>query len=136
MKEYTIHSFIEKYGSFLRFCIVGGLATLIDACIYYLVKPFVNYQVAMVTGYMLSLVVNYLLTVFWTFKSKPTIKNGLGVLAAHLINCFIIRAGLLFLFVKEMRINDNIAYIIMLCISIPLNFLMVKFVFTQKKRIK
>ena len=112
---------------FIRFCIVGAFATLIDAAVFYIVRQFACYQVALVSGYVLSLIVNYFLTVLWTFKQKPTMKNALGVLVAHMINLFVVRMSLMYLFVDLIGINDRIAYVPTLLISMVTNFIVVRF---------
>ena len=116
-----------KYAEFLRFCIVGVISTAIDAAIFYVVRLFAPYQVALVSGYCLSLIVNYLLTVYWTFRRKPSASNLFGVIAAHMFNLFVVRMSLMWIFVSLMQIPDSIAYIPTLLISMVTNFLVVRF---------
>ena len=117
----------ELWGSeFIRFCIVGGVCTGIDAGIFYLVRLFAPYQVALVCGYLFSLIVNYFLTIYWTFRTKPTMSNAVGVVAAHLFNLFVVRMGLMVMFVEYLSIPDKWAYIPTLIISVITNFLIVK----------
>lgn len=113
---------------FIRFCIVGVIATLIDATIFYLVNDIASYQIALISGYIISLIANYFMTVLWTFKVRPTARNALGVLLAHLFNLFIVRMSLMFLFVDVMLINEKLAYIPTLLISMITNFLVVRLV--------
>lgn len=118
---------------FVRFCIVGGVCTGIDAAIYYLVRGFAAYPVALVSGYLLSLIVNYFLTVYWTFKSKASVRNAVGIIAAHLFNLFAVRMGLMYLFVQLLSISDYVAYVPTLFISIFSNFIIVKQVVNKVK---
>lgn len=129
-----IESLINKYKTnksfreFVRFCIVGGICTVLDATIFYVVRLFASYQVALVCGYCLSLIVNYFLTIYWTFKKKASVKNAIGVVGAHLFNLFVVRMGLMYLFVDCMGMDDKIAYVPTLLISMVTNFIVVKFV--------
>ena len=116
----------QKLLEFVKFCIVGGISTGIDACIFFTVKQFTIYQIALVSGYAISFIANYFMTVLWTFKSKPSKKNAVGVLAAHLINLFIVRFGLMYLFVDICKMDSNIAYIPTLLISIVASFILVR----------
>lgn len=116
---------------FIRFCIVGTFATLIDAAVFYIVRQFTCYQIALVGGYVLSLIVNYFLTVLWTFRQKPTMMNALGVLVAHMINLFVVRMSLMYLFVDMLGINDRIAYIPTLLISMFTNYIVVRYAITR-----
>lgn len=116
---------------FIRFCIVGSLATIIDAIIFYIVNQFCIYHVALMSGYILSLIFNYYMTVYWTFRQKHTIKNAIGVILAHMINLFVVRMGLMFIFVSVLYLSDQIAYIPTLLISMVTNFFVVRFVVKQ-----
>ena len=121
----------EKYSELIRFCIVGALCTGIDAIIFYTVRLFAPYIVALISGYLLSLIINYLLTVIWTFKSKPNKQNAIGVFAAHLFNLFVVRMSLMWLFVEVSHLEDKIAYIPTLLISVITNFVIIKFVINR-----
>lgn len=121
----------EKLYEFIRFCIVGVLCTVMDAVIFYIVREFASYPIALVSGYILSLIVNYFLTVIWTFRSRPNFKNALGVLSAHMFNLFVVRMGLMYFFVNVVSINDRVAYVPTLLISVVTNFIIVKLVINK-----
>ena len=118
---------------FIRFCIVGGTCALIDAAIFYIVRLFAPYQVALVSGYLISLCVNYLLTVYWTFQTKSSVRNLLGIVGAHMFNLFIVRMGLMLLFVELMGLSDSIAYLPMAVISAVTNYLVIRTVVKYSK---
>lgn len=118
---------------FFKFCAVGTICTAIDTSIFYIVRQFAPYQVAMTTGYCLSLIVNYMLNIRWTFKKKPSVANAVAIITAHLINLFIVRMGLMWIFVNIIGLDDKIAYLPTLAISIVINFLMIKFAVNKVK---
>ena len=120
---------------FIRFCIVGGTCALIDAAVFYIVRLFAPYQVALVSGYIISLCVNYFLTIYWTFKTSPSAHNFIGIIGAHMFNLFFVRMGLMWLFVEVFGWDDSIAYIPMAIISAVTNFLVIRAVvkFSKKK---
>ncbi len=118
---------------FIRFCVVGLVCTILDSAIFYTVRLFAPYQVALVTGYSLSLIVNYFLTIYWTFQSKPNRGNAIGIVAAHLFNLFVVRMGLMYIFVNIMSISDKIAYIPTLLISVVTNFIIIKLIVNRLK---
>lgn len=117
-----------KLHEFIRFCLVGLLCTAIDAAIFYAVRTLAPYQFSLICGYVISLVVNYFLTVYWTFRAQPNYKNLIGIVAAHLFNLFVVRLGLMSVFVEMMDISDQIAYLPTLIISVVTNFLIIQFV--------
>lgn len=128
MKTVSLFMNKESLNEFIRFCVVGVLATILDAAIFYTVRTFAPYQIALASGYLLSLVFNYFLTVRWTFKKQTNIKNAIGLVSAHLFNLFVVRMGLMFIFVDMCSINDKIAYIPTLGISMFTNFIIIKIV--------
>lgn len=119
--------------SFLRFCIVGVVCTGVDAAIYYAIRQFASYQIALVFGYCLSLCLNYYLTIHWTFQVKDSLTNGIGIILSHLFNLFIVRMGLMFVFVNVFHLNDIIAYIPTLIVSVITNYLIIRYIVTVSK---
>ena len=120
---------------FIRFCIVGGTCAIIDAIVFYIVRLFAPYQVALVSGYLISLCANYFLTIYWTFKTSPSAHNFVGIRGAHMFTLFVVRRGVMWLFVEVFEWDDSIAYIPMAIISAVTNFLVIRTVvkFSKKK---
>ena len=131
-----IKAFLSKdeMRQFIRFCIVGGICALIDAAVFYAVRLIAPYQVALVSGYVISLSVNYLLTVYWTFRTRSSVRNLVGIVGAHMFNLFVVRMGLMYLFVEMMGLSDSIAYLPMAAISAVTNYLVIRTVVKYSKR--
>jgi len=117
-----------RFQEFYRFCVVGVIATVIDVIVFHIVRTFAIYQIALICGYLFSLIINYVLTILWTFKRKMSWRNVIGIIIAHLINLFVVRMNLMYIFVDNMNIYDRYAYFITLFISTITNFLIVRFV--------
>ena len=124
----------KELRQFIRFCIVGGTCALIDAAIFYVVRLFAPYQVALISGYLISLCVNYLLTVYWTFRTESSMLNLVGIVGAHMFNLFIVRMGLMLLFVELLGLSDSIAYLPMAVISAVTNYIVVRAVVKYSKK--
>ena len=131
-----IKAFLSKdeMRQFIRFCIVGGICALIDAAVFYAVRLIAPYQVALVSGYVISLSVNYLLTVYWTFRTRSSVRNLVGIVGAHMFNLFVVRMGLMYLFVELIGLSDSIAYLPMAAISAVTNYLVIRTVVKYSKR--
>ena len=115
----------------VRFGIVGVVATLIHYGIYLLLNQFIINWVAYSIGYAISFICNFFLSNFFTFKTKPSFKKGVGFGASHVIN-YLLHVILLSVFIK-LGINEDLAPIPVFCIVIPINFLLVRYVLKSGK---
>lgn len=120
----------SRWQEVFRFCLVGGVATVLHYAIYLLLQLWVWTWLAYTIGYALSFMMNYVLTNIFTFKTKPTVKNGTGFIISHAIN-YGLHIGLLELFLW-VGLSNEWAPIPVYCIVIPVNFLLVRFVFKKR----
>lgn len=114
----------DKIKEILRFCIVGGLATVVHYGIYLLLMQWINVSIAYTVGYVLSFIMNFFLSNFFTFGTKPSVKKGFGFAASHLTN-YLLHISLLNVFIW-LGIDSHYAPIPVLCIVVPINFILVK----------
>lgn len=118
-------------GEFLRFGIVGLFCTALHYGIYYLLQLYININIAYTLGYALSFIANFYLTSYFTFGTAPSWKKLFGMGGAHTVNYFL-HIILLNLFIF-LGISKEWAPIPVFAIAIPVNFILVRFVFKQKK---
>ena len=120
---------------FVRFCLVGVLATAIHYGIYYLLNLIVGDErqiwtnINYTTGYLVSWLCNLWLTALFTFKKDVTVSKGIGFAVCHLINY-----GLHLLFLNlflSLGMPRNLAPIPVYAIVIPINFILVRTVFKR-----
>lgn len=130
IKELFSHKETQQ---FVRFCIVGATCFLIDAVVYHVVLKFAPYLIALVSGYIISLCFNYFLTVYWTFQTQSSVLNLVGIVGAHMFNLFIVRTGLMLLFVEGIGLTAGIAYWPMAVISAVTNYLVIRMVVKYSK---
>lgn len=119
---------------FLRFGIVGFLATGTHYLIYFLSLSFMAPGRAYTLGYFLSFLANLLLTTFFTFKVRFSIRKSMGFIGCHLTN-YLLQMLLLNLFLY-VQIPSKLAPLPTFLIAIPINFLLVRFVFKTVKHEK
>ncbi len=122
---------INRYGEFIRFGIVGILATAIHYGIYIVLNYIMPSWIAYSLGYGLSFLCNFYLSSVFTFKSKTSVKKGVGFGISHAIN-YLLHISLLSLLLK-LGINEQLAPIPVFAIVIPINFLLIRFVFKSGK---
>ena len=121
----------QKFREFVRFALVGLIATGIHYGIYYLLNILVNVNVAYTIGYLVSWFVNLYLTAHFTFKSTLSFKKGVGFAFSHLVN-YMLHMLFLNLFLA-IGVSETIAPIFVFAVVIPINFLLVRFVFKSKR---
>lgn len=120
-----------KLHEFLRFGLVGLLATGLHYGIYILFLRFINANIAYTLGYGISLMMNFFLSSFFTFKSRPNLKKGVGFGISHGIN-YMLHIMLLNIFLG-LDVPEKWAPIPVFAIIIPVNFLLVRTVLKSKR---
>lgn len=121
---------LKQLPEFIRFVIVGILATALHYGLYFILQNFINVNVAYTLGYIISFIVNFYLTAYFTFGRKPSWRKAFGFGGAHLVN-YLLHMGLLNLFLW-LGLSKPYAPIPVFAIAIPVNFLLVRFVFKRK----
>ena len=120
----------EKYLEAIRFVIVGVVATVVHYLLYVFFNLFMLSWIAYSIGYGLSFLLNFFLSSRFTFRSSASVKKGIGFGMSHFIN-YSLQVLLLSLFLK-MGIPENLAPVPVFAITIPINFLLVRFVFKSQ----
>ncbi len=113
----------------MRFCIVGVLATAIHYAVYWTLLKVMRPTPAFTIGYLVSFCMNFFLSARFTFKKKASAKKGMGFALSHLVN-YGLQTGALNLFIA-IGLREQMAAIPVYCICIPINFLLVRFVFSK-----
>lgn len=125
----------EKIREFIRFCIIGVVATLIHYGIYYAIIKGCHIEkelwinAAYTIGYVISWCCNLWLSAHYTFKTTVNVKRGVGFAVSHGIN-YLLHLGFLNLFLW-IGISATIAPWFVFCCVIPINFILVRTVFKK-----
>ncbi|MBR2265713.1 MAG: GtrA family protein [Paludibacteraceae bacterium] len=128
----------SKVQEFIRFAIVGTIATGIHYGLYLLIvwaggigeDDTFYANVAYSIGYIVAWICNFFFSAHFTFKSNTSIKRGLGFALSHGIN-YLFHLAFLNLFLG-MGVSETWAPIPVFCIVIPINFVLVRYVFKSK----
>lgn len=115
----------------VRFVLVGGLSTGMHYVIYYLLQRVTDANIAYTAGYLLSFVLNFYLTAYFTFGAAPSWARFFGMSGAHVVNYLL--HILLFNLFLWVGMPKAWAPLPVFAIAVPVNFLLVRFVFTHKK---
>ena len=119
-------------GEFVRFGLVGGLCTVLHYGVYYLLQLVISVNVAYTIGYLAGFVVNFYLTSYFTFCEAPSWGRLIGMGGAHGVN-YLLHMVLLNLFLA-LGVPPVWAPIPVYAVAIPVNFLLVRYVFKHKKQ--
>lgn len=122
----------QTIGEAFRFAVVGVLAVAIHYAIYWILQYWIDVNVAFTIGYVLSFFANYYLSAHFTFREHTSAKNGAGFAGAHIFN-YLLQLSL-FNFFLWAGVNRLLAPLAVYSISVPTNFLIVRFVFKHLSR--
>lgn len=113
----------------LRFAVTGVMAAAIHYGVYMILRQWTTDTIAYAIGYSVSFVCNFLLTCVFTFHKRANKHRGVGFCIAHTIN-FCLQIGLFKLFLW-FGVQTDIAPLPVFCIAVPVNFLLVRYVFKK-----
>lgn len=121
----------NRFSEIIRFCIVGGIATVIQYGVYVVFVNAVKVPAVPSTmiSYAISFIFNYILSTYFTFHKSPNARNGLGFTLSHIINMGL-QTGFVAIF--KGFVGKTLALLPALLICIPLNYMMVRFAFNNK----
>lgn len=129
----------EKVRSAVRFVVIGLTGTVVQTllfmgamwCLGRPAKHTVLYYVAFGIGFVLEMIPNYFLSSWYTFGTKPTMKNAAGFLLARAVN-LVIQFGFLPLLVYLLpNWNDgNIGFVVIMLAGI-INYLVLLLFFKK-----
>ena len=119
----------EAIGEMIRFAIVGTLVTVIHYGVYWLLQLVMNVNIAWTAGYIAGFIFNYYMSAYYIFHKKTSAKNGAGFGVAHIVN-YLLQMALLNFFIW-IGLSAEMAPVGVYAVSIPVNFLLVRFVFKK-----
>ena len=118
-----------------KFTIVGGIATIIDWIIYYLIYNFlkINPLIANIISFSVSVIYNYIASVKWVFdvnENNSKKKMFIEFMIFSIIGLLITEL-LLWLFINKLLINEMISKIVSTAVVMVFNFVTRK-IFLEK----
>lgn len=116
-------------GEIVRFGIVGVIATAIHYGVYFLCQLAIEANIAYTIGWLVSLGCNFYLSSRFTFQKEMSVYRAGGFISSHVVN-YLLHMGLFNLFLW-IGIGQVYAPLLVYCIVIPINYILVRFVFTK-----
>ena len=123
VSEKTENLFVQIF----KFVIVGGIATIIDWIVYYVLYNYAHLDplIANILSFSVSVIYNYIASIKWVFDVKKD-KNKVRMLVEFLIFSIIglvITEILLWLGIKKLGMNAMLVKIIATAIVMVFNFI-------------
>lgn len=120
----------KRISEIIRFGMVGLFATALQYGIYVVFVEAVKVKAVPSTliSYSISFIANFFLSSYFTFHTRPDAKKGIGFTLSHLVNMGL-QTGMVAVF--QQIVGKTLALLPALGICIPVNYLLVRFVFTH-----
>ena len=125
-----IKKYILKYQQFIKFVLVGIIATLINYLVYLLFIKIVDKNISYTIAYALSFGFNLLASHLFTFREKLSKKSSLFFALAHIFN-YLFQLGLLNIVIL-MKIPTTYAPIPVYIVAVPVNYFTVRYALKRK----
>ena len=123
-----------------KFVIVGGIATVIDWAVYYVLYNFLNVPplAANVFSFCVSVIYNYIMSIKWVFNVNQDKSKKLMFIEfiSFSIIGLLISEFLLFVFINKIAINEMLSKVIATAIVMVFNFVTRKMFLEKRSKIK
>ena len=122
----------RSFREFITFGIIGGINTVLSLVIYWIcINVFgIYYVIANIIGWIITVAISYVLNNIFTFNNGSSREWSLKALCkaymSYALTGLIISNLLLVLWVDVLNINENIAPLINLVVTVPINFIINK----------
>ena len=117
--------------AFLRFLLAGAINTGLTWCLYLILLLFLEYKTSYTLSYITGLFISYLINRYFVFKEHRGISSillfPLIYLAQYILGLFIV-----WFWVEQIKMSSTFAPIVSIIISIPITFVLSKFVFKKR----
>ena len=113
---------------FLKFCVVGLSNTVISLAVYYIILYFgAHYVIASILSFIISVLNAYYWNYKYVFNTKSDILKSLIKTYTSYGFSYVLSTTLLMILVEYYNISELLAPILVLVITVPLNFILNKF---------
>lgn len=113
-----------------RFVIAGALNTGATYLLYLVLVRAMPYVAAYTVSYLAGIAIGYALNVWWVFRTRASVQSASVYPLAYVAN-YLLGVGLLWMFVQQFGAPAAVAPLLVLPISVPLMYLMSRFIFRK-----
>ncbi|HDE3780698.1 TPA: flippase GtxA [Staphylococcus aureus] len=119
----------QTHAEILKFIIVGGINTLNYYVVYLLLLKLlhIEYMISHITGFLVAFVISYYLNCYFVYRVKPTWRKFISFPITQIVNVSL-QTVLLYVFVSWLNLPAEIAPFAGLIITIPITFVLSKWI--------
>lgn len=133
-----IKKLINNNREFISYCFFGGLTTILNLLLFWLLNTFLKYYIANIITLIVIKTLTYILNKFFVFKTKcknkkELIKEILEYIVSRIFTLLIDYFGLI-LIVEVFNINKIIGKILVLIIVVIINYSLCKRIYKRENR--
>lgn len=123
----------KRNGEIVRFIFVGGINTFNYYWTYlFLLKILsINYLASHISAFITSFIISYYLNCYFVYHVQPTIKKFIQFPITQIVNMGL-QTILLYIFVQVLQINEVFAPFTSLIFTIPITFILSKWILNDK----
>lgn len=107
---------------FLRFLVTGGINTALTYGLYLLLLPLLGYLPAYSVAYVVGILLSYWLNSVFVFR-QPMNWRSLARFPLVYVVQYLLTAALLWLFVDRLGVDQRIALLAAIAVTVPVTFL-------------
>lgn len=120
----------QLLGEGFRFLVGGALNTGFTYLVYLLLVAFIRYELAYVCAYLIGIATSYLVNALLVFRQPLDRKAALKFPFVYVIQ--LVLGTLLLRVLVEHGIDEKVAPLIVIAATVPLTFLMTRYVIVRK----
>ena len=124
MKKFIKHSGI-------RFILAGALNTALTYLLYLLLLQFMSYRISYKVTYVAGIAFGYWINATWVFLSQPGRKSAFIYPIAY-VSQYVIGLLLLSVFIETFSIDERLAPLLVIIITVPVMFIMTRAIFSKR----
>jgi len=121
------------FGAALRFLVGGALNTGATLALYWILMQFMHYQWAYLVSFCSGVLLSYMLNTRYVFRARHSWLKFVLFPLVYLIT-YSIGALVLRLAVEHFRVPEGLAPLIPIVVTLPVSFLLTKFVLQLRDR--
>ncbi len=129
---------LNKYKMQIRYLFVGGMTTVVDFAVSFVLYRFINVHAANVIAWLCAVIFAFVTNKLWVFESKSkeisAILSEIVGFAGGRVFSLLVQEGLFVLFVDIMHLNKMLIKVCVAVIVVILNYILGKLVFLKKDK--